>query len=535
MPTIPIRDIGMKGWVPDIVPQDLPLGALPRMLNCRFSNKALATLPNPAVDITPTENIQYAAPYYYEGANRMLLILDSEWRLYEDDDTFVDVTPLVWTASTYWYHVQQGETLILTNGVDVPFVLFSYTGSFETMPGWPAEYRCEVIESYKNFLVALRITKNAITQPSLIKWCQPVAPGDTVYDWDFTDPGNLAGENPYQQSGQGIRGGEVVGDSMYIYYDESSVRMNYVGGQFVMSFQGLFQDDGMVSPHASTHVEGSSYVFGFRDIYVHDGVRKNSLTDRRLSRWLIENVDYDFPIFTEFYPARNEVCFLFRVQSEGAADHMLVYNRLWDAFTLVETQDPGGAGLYKQIVMGPRLVTGTLRYVDVAADSPENYYSSYDSVSYSDVFATAVDSVFYAVRLVDGQAVVRSVSGVSELVNMDPRAFTEIFPRPFSVEQATLDFDEYIKSVGDTILYVNRLYPQVNSTGGKMTFRIGQRANPNAGIFWGDPVGFDPVEDYAVDLRETGRYLAVQIESLPGSAEFTLSGVDIELENVGGQ
>lgn len=524
MPTVPMRDLGLTGWVQDLEPQDVPFPkAFTTMRNCRISNKAIATLPGPRSVLNPGGTILYSAPYLAEGANTILVITETAWKIYSSLAVSADVTPAAaWTPSGDWYHVQQGTTLIVTNGVDAPFVITDSTAQAIPMPGWPATYTCGVMESYKNYLVAVRVSVAGIPQPDMIKWSHPVAPGDTTYDWDHTDPGNLAGETPYQLSGQGIRGARPARDSLFIYYDEAAVRMSLVGGQFVMNLQTLFTDDGMVSPRAVVVAKGVSYVFGFRDIYSHDGVTPQSLTDARISRWLISNVDYSYPIDSAYNPERNEVCFLFRTSSSQLSDHMLIINLLWRTITLAEMQDGGGSGIYRQIILMPRLETANLTYVDV----PDTDYSDVPDLSYRDVYATAVDMVFYGVR---------NEAGASELVNLDPRSSVNLFPRRMHVEHSLVDLDEVLNSVGDTMVYVSRLFPQVNASGGELEFTIGAVAHPSAGVSWGAPVLFDPANDYAVDLRECGRYLAFRLRSTANTLPCEFSGIDMEMVVIGAQ
>jgi hypothetical protein len=526
--SFPVREIGKRGLRYDVQPVDVPIGDLTDIRNARWSEGALSNMPAPATVHTDgsAEAVRFVAPWNIDAGDAIVVIAETTWTLKRSGFADVDVTPASYTDSEYWYSDVIGDACIITNGVDEPFwlqVADIGVSPFATLDGWPSAYRAEVIISFRGRLVALRVSVSGTFQPGLVKTSHPYSPGDTTTFWDFTNPQLRATENQRQFAGRTLVGGARVRDFLLLLYDRGVEVMQLAPSNDptkVYTFRSLFEDDGMVSPHAFAELPGFVVVAGNHDIYVTDGLQRTSLTDRKITQWYARNVDFTQPIFVAYWPRRNEFHVSLRTQEDTPADVNLIYSQEVQAWFRQDSTDGGGTGLWVQLVVGPTLGADNPVY----ADYPSTTYSELNDTSYADLFTNVESDTLYAVV-------------GSTVIDVDPLAPASSYARKFSIQNSVLDLDKLRDNVGASIAHLSRIFPQVRSaTAAQINFRVGARANPNAGAELEDPVSFDSVDDYAVDVRTAGRYLTIQISEDPSNtALFNMSGFDLELDQAGDQ
>ena len=533
--TIQVRGIGLAGEIKDILPENMPLGGVTSARNCRIESQSLRTFSNARIgtDFSPA-TVDFAQTFWrLDGDGEIAVENDAGTISIIFIDTTggqTDITPVAaLTDTNQWYAVQVGEWFILTNGVEVPQYTTSALPQMVDLPGWPSNYQTDVIEVYKNFIVAVGVTKDAVKSPLMIKWSHPVSPGDTTTFWDFTDPTLLAGENILQEPGREIIAAHPYRDTCMIYMDRKTWRMDQVGGEFVMNFQKVFDDDGILSAHGWTNAHGEAYVFGRRDIYKHDGHNKTSLTDLRLTKYIYDRIDFQFDTHVEWYPKRNEVFFLSRTQPSGDGDFLLLYNTSHDAWTesLVLFN---GDGVLSSLTVGPRLSTGNTTYDDWGVSG--EVYTDFDDTTYADLSDTDETITVYGTS--KSQAVIYDL----DYSGTDPEP-TALFRENLLIEHRGIDLDEDgTTTVGDKIIYLNRIYPQIHGSGSvRFTFGLARVANEDPTDQTSVTFNLDDPQDYAVDVRMAGRYLSYRIEGVVGQDVplFSFTGMDLEVAKVGEQ
>ena len=55
---------------------------------------------------------------------------------------------------------------------------------------------------------------------------------------------------------------------------------------------------------------------------------------------------------------------------------------------------------------------------------------------------------------------------------------------------------------------------------------------PQDGILWGSPNSYDIESDHKIDVRSSGRYFALKVESTSASDYWRLTGLDIDINEV---
>lgn len=552
-----ISGYGLKGIIKDVRPWDVPPDALTNAIDVRIEDFALTTLSDTEAVLGPflddatgliTIKPVYGDAFWIASGGAIVLVMDNgEVRSYYEIDgvsgmvgqtaggTYALQLPAAGVdVTSEFYSTQAGEFFILTSITNLPQLLLAddvtVAASMVPLPGWPVTYKCGIMESYKNMLVAAQIDISGVDQPNMVKWSHPIAQGDTQFFWDPLDPTLIAGESPIQSSGEGVAAIQPLRDSMMIYFDRSMWRMDFVGGQFVMNFRKVFSDDGALDKHSVENFEGRAIVVGLRDIYIHDGVQKESASDRINTRWFYRVLQKDYPVRIAYYPSRNEVWITYRQKLTGDAGSALIYNTIHNAFTFVDlagNKTPTGDGVTVGIFMGPMLRSGVATYEslsasDPAPDGPD--YNAYNSISYSDVFSSPSDTILYGVT-----------NGIGSLTMLDAIAGDPTLRENVLIEHSRLSLAQWLETTGDNVVYISRVYPHFTGKG-RVQMRIGTANSTHEGISWDPWVEFVFGTDHAIDLRSAGRFLAYQIKPYAGETpEFALSGMDLEWAVVGDQ
>ncbi len=533
----PIREYGLGGLIRDVRPWDVPVNSFTLLRNVRIEDAAIATFEDVATVLGPfvddatglvTIKPVYAAPFWIsQGASVIILVLDNgEVRSYADTSTYTLQLPAAGVdVAADFYHTQAGESFHLTSKSNIPQTLFAADvgtpASMTNMPGWPATYRCGILESYKNTLVAADIIVSGIDKPNLVKWSDVFVEGDTSWDWDETSTTNLAGENPVQSDGQGITALQPLRDSLMVYFDRSTWRMDFTGGQFVMNFKKVFTDDGALGKYAFANVSGRAMVVGLRDIYLHDGVQKQSISDGKLTRAFYSTLQLDYPVRLARYPLRNETWITYRDKTTGEANRALIHNSLHNAFTPADlVSETTSDGDFIGVFLGPRLSVGIVTW-----DGLGGTWDDLGTTTWADLYSTAEDTIMYGLS-----------NDTGALLDLDAKSTgSPRLRRNVLIEHERIDLEEWLQTSGDKVVYISRAYPQYSGNG-QLEIRFGVANTTNDSVQWEAWQTFDMATDYAVDFRAAGRYLAYQVRPVGQTTpNFACSGFDLEWAVVGEQ
>jgi len=532
--TIPLRQIGLAGQIKDILNSDIPAQGVRSARSCRIEDQSLRSYGNANEYLSDVagETFLFAHPFWRASGDGWVVVslvsgtpdtIKVEFVTLGGSKTVISPAASLDISATEWCAVQLGEWFILTNngGVDNPQWTDTALTAMVDMPGWPTAYKCNVITVYKNFLVAAGISKTAGSgdESRMVKWSHPYADGDTTTYWDHTDPTILAGETLLAEPGRAITALQSFRDSCMVYFDRRTWRADFVGGQYVFNFRQVFNDDGCVGPlsHVATH-EGA-IVFGHRDVYIHDGATKRSLTDGKMTRYIYETVDLSFSPVGAWYPKRNEIYFLCRSYTTGDGNLFFIANTIHDYAWTEVVAELNGDGLLTHMAVGPRPSDGAVVYTDWTTET----YDEFGDTTFADL--SGQDETVTLLGVSEGQGVVW---------NMDYSGSTgavDTFRRDAMIEHRAIDLDE-MGMGANKIIYLNRIIPQISGTG-VVKFIIGTHDTPEGSISWKTAVTYDldDADQYAVDIRAAGRYLAYRIEPNDENdpALFSLSGMDLEV------
>jgi hypothetical protein len=502
------------GMLTDRNSADLPMESWSSALNVSFrdgqSRKALGyskVFGTTPVDISfLIDNIENGQLYWYEG---------TPTKLYRTEGTsHVDLTKAsgnyLGTAESSWNGTVLNTVVVMNNGIDKPQSIRKTDPKFIDLPNWPTTATCKVMRSYKNYLVALNVTKGGTEYPTLVKWSSPADPGEVPSTWNEADPTNDAGENPLSSAGDAILEGRKLRDSFIIYKERSVHSMNYIGGTFVFGFRQLFDDIGIMSTHCVAEFDGKHFVLGKGDVYVHNGVEKKSVISGKAKDLLFSNIrndayqrcfvvpDYNSNEMWVCYPSNNKY-----VEDKGC-DRAFVWN--WSEDTWSQRELP------------------KIRYATFGIVDPK-VSDAWDSATGS----WNTDSVAWGEQNYNpSKTKILMTSQVNDKVYVvgDESSFDgEMYFSSLEKRDIHLGDDRGVKTI-------TSVTPHVKGKGSLQIY-VGYSNIQNTPVLWKGPFEYEIGAQYKIDCRVVGRYGAIMVEAV-NDTEWSLNGFTIEYAPSGG-
>jgi hypothetical protein len=541
MAIVPNNDLASIGIITDQLPMQLPAPAWSNGKNVRFlSNKVVKFTGHeeyfdPGDDWDGTgEQVYYAIPYN-TGTQAVWVYCGLAKVVATDGTDSEDISNGTYTASAdkNWTGGILSTFLIINNGIDYPQ---SWTGVFNPPSGsdnladlanFAAEAdKCGAMRVYKNYLVALDVTKASGTRyKSLVKWSDSAALGALPSSWDATDATVDAGETDLSEKTKDVNVGALIDclplrDTNIVYSDSQTWAMDFIGGTFVFNFRQIFKNNGILSRRCAAEFEGKHFVVGSGDVYVHDGATLKSVIDHRNKKFLFSNMDgpnYEKTyVFANYEETEMWVCYVSTTNAQDDAqpntevlpNKALVWN--WRSDTW------GQRDLIDSALFGtPHISSGI---VDTAS-TDDNWQTGTRSGVEWDDSTTIWDELGFSPQeqspLLCGDKLYKGDSTNT----FDGSTFES------SIERTDIPLGEQ-----DQIMRIKSFYPKMSGSAA-VSIHVGSQLAPGGTVNWGTPMNFTPGTDTKIDVRKTGTHAAVKVESV-GDQDWSLVGYEIEVEPV---
>lgn len=567
MPMLPIRNLGQIGVITDVNAYDLPPNGVSMANNVRFEDGKIKRAPvfRSVLDTassTPVFTFTFEVPNGYDKIG----IADRDGRVwFVQQGVETEVTQTNWfpqtnvsSIATDWtalgidfttdeYAIRIGDESeavsdepytytylqgigYLNRGDRVPWYITPTASLFANLPNWTSTWRCRSLRAYKDYLVALNVTKGTNAYPTMIKWSDVVQYNAVPASWDETLTTNSAGENIIAEMKTPILDGVPLRDVFVVYSSDQVWLMEETGDALVFRFRKLFDNAGIINTNCAVEVDGRHYVFGHDDIYVHDGNSLESILDGRNWHYIYDNMNKSETdkFWVQHNPYTSEIMFAY-VSGDPQAN-----------FKSTSYCNRAALFSYKN---------QTWSFVDLPNSGRATHANFSTSVTWSTASGTwdATGGTWYDQD--EGGDDLMFMPGVSseangltysrlygyELANGGVLPFninTEA-TKPAFAERVAIDLDDTGEELR-AYKVIKSIYPQVETrvAAQSVDFKFDGVEFPGSTVSWSTQVGFTPPTSYKVDTRESGRYLAWRIDTNDLN-DFEFSGFDIDVVSTG--
>lgn len=516
MPLVKVKNVGQIGLNQDLSQAELPINAWSDCQNVRFlDGYAYQFLGHGEVYNSPAYIPQHVIPcnvagnrfWVYATAGKQFAVT-----IVAGVATHYDITHL--TARTGVVN-QWTSTLLsgvpIFNAGDTATVPMAWSlntaNKFVDLTNWPAATYCKSIKAFKNYLIALNITKGSTNYPFMVKWSHPADPGGLPSSWNEADATKQAGEADLAEGYDPIIDGMQLRDSFMIYKENSCWRMDFIGGNYIFKFSKVLGKSGAMNRNCITDIDGYHVVLTQNDIIIHDGNTATSILDKATRRSLFQSIDVDNyqKAFVFANPFFNEVYICYPQIGSSSCDKAIIYN-----------------------------------YVDKtvsARDMPNVNHATYGPVDNGLIGNWAQDSAPWDSDLtkwngpdfVPTAARVIMGSNNTKLYMLDASAsFDGVIPSAY-LERRGLSFD-----ASETLKLIRGIRPRiVGNTGQTVLIQIGSQTDPFLEPVWGPVMTHTIGSTIANDCLISGRYIAIRFST--GTAyQWRLDSYDIDVNPMGG-
>lgn len=530
MTTIPFYSAGDLGVIKDIAPNELPPLAWSDARNVHFRNgKAIRRRASKQVFGIPSI-VPYWTMFAFTPTNGYWLYGDLNGKVYvTDGNAHTDITRVsggdyTINKNRLWNGGLFSQLPVITNGTDNPQVWSSISESthLTDLSNWPANTLCKVIRPFLNFLVAMNITKSGTDYASLVKWSDAAVPGSLPGSWDETDATKLAGELELVDSVPGaIVNALSLRDSLYIYKNNTTWRMQYIGGNDVFSFNQVLVSSGAVGYRSVCEVqEGMAHVVmnGF-DLLLFDGNSISSVLDKRMRKWLVNNLNSAYSSRCVCISDKNnyQAWLLFPGINEEWPNMALVWNWKDNTVSIMELE-----AHFATMAIGSALeLSGGDTWDDATSGSWDTDTDAWNKLTFSatefSLIAGDIDNTQLLVIEPEEDYV-----GTSNTVYLERTDLTIIGFDKFNYK--------YKADISQRKL-VTRIWPKVDS---KIIVKVGSQEYAGGPVTWATAQNFDPTIQRYLDFSVNGQLIAVRFENpSSGTAIWELTGFDLEMQILG--
>lgn len=435
------------------------------------------------------------------------------------------------TPNVRWNGGVIGGIPVLNNGEDEPQVWNPIGLStrlieldYDTSAGtkWSdASLKARVIRPYRNYLIALDVTKSGTRYPHMVKWSHPADPGAVPESWDETDTTKDTGEHDLADTKGYVIDCLPLHDTNIVYKEDAIHGMQYIGGSFIFRFYQITKAVGILSRDCVTKLHNQHIVLCASDVVALDGRNVKSIMDHRWRKWLDNNIDttyYEnsFIVRNHLY---NEIWFCIPTTGVSPAyfpNTALIWNYKENTFTV------------RELPSTPFIGTGIVDF-----SSAVRTWSGIGGTWGSQTTGWGIRSYGASKEsLVAAKSDSGTAASTPKLYLMDNTDQFDGVDMPSYIERKGLPI---AGAGGNTqnLKYIKSVWPKIEAVAGtQLTITVGTQAHIGDTIAWGTSQTFTVGEAIKVDLRQTGRFISIRFETNTDNA-WKLTGYDIDAELVG--
>lgn len=411
---------------------------------------------------------------------------------------------------------------VMTNGIEVPqaWTNINLSNDLVDLPNWTVGEICNVIKPFKDFLIALVITRGGMTLPQMVKWSHPADPGSLPISWDVADPTKLAGEREIgDEFAGGIRDGLSLRDAFIIYKDNSVWGMQFIGGNDVFRTYQILSGLGILGTHCVCAInKGTQHFFASADdLIVFDGQNTQSVLDKRLKTWLTDNIDpgvseRSFVFAQERY---NEAWFCFPTHGNEFCNMAIIWNWVENTLTLRPVQWASASA------MGAGETTGDPWDLDPAVWDGDS--TPWDLLQFR---VNQLDTLIASPATSFETSSIHQVDESDQVLGVNYSAYLERVDIPFASIADGLPKADFANRKICTRLWVR-------ASGDPIECQVGSHEDMGTPVVWEPMQLFTPGVDRYLDWTANGLLLAVRFVLPSGAVTSKINGFDMTVELLG--
>ena len=515
MPMVRVPQAGAIGVNKDFSQHELPNNAWTDAKNIRFLDGLahqsygygeVYNSPGYAPQHVAQCNVSGARYWIYATATKTFCVTISAGVAVHTDITHA--TPRAGVVNQWTSTLLSGIPIFNSGGVaHLPMSWdLNVANKFIDLPNWPASTYCKSLRSFKNYLVALNVTKTATNYPFMVKWSHPADPGSVPSSWDISDASKDAGEADLAEGYDPIVDGLQLRNSFVIYKENSCWVMNYTGGAYVFQFSKVLGTSGALNQNCIVEVDGYHVVLTGSDVIYHDGQQAISVLDKQTRRYLFQNIDVDGVglCFVFKNPFFNEIFICYPSISSTSCNMAMVWNFKDKTTSFRELPNINHAS------SGPldNGLTGNW------SQDPAPWLADLTMWNGPDFVPSTARAIL--------------ASAGTKLYMLDASAsFDGVIPSAY-LERRGLSF-----GAPEKIKLVRGIRPRiVGNTGETVNIKIGSSDDPYLDPAWGPTMTHTIGSTVADDCFVSGRYIAVRLDT--GTAyQWRLDSYDLDVEIAG--
>lgn len=505
-----VPDAGKFGFVPDAAAQELPPNAWTAVSNVRF-REGYAERHKGSTQVFSTPSVTpYWLTSYRKGSTKFWVHAGIQRAYCDDGSTRTDLTPaggatlFTGAVDDRWTGGTASGILVMNNGVDRPVYWDGNTANdFANISAWDTNWRCASMRPFKQYIVALDVTKSGTRYPHMVKWSCAAVPGALPTTWDAADATKDAGEQDLAETTDLLVDQLPMGDINVIYKERSMYGMQYIGAPFVWRFYRLPGEVGLMARGCVADTPKGHVLLTGGDIVLHSGNGPQSIATGRVRRWLFNSID------TTYY-ARSFVCSNYET------------NEVWVCFP-----ESGSTSCTKAAVWNWNDDTWSVRTLQNAT-----YGASGQVVNNGTALSWSADSASWSSDSTSWSSEgLGAVQASLLMTQTDPMIVQMEYGNTFggtspncSIERTGLAFGQ-----PDLVKTVKSITPRIEASPGTV-FSISVGASMDAEVqpTWQSAVSYTAGTTRKANAFATGRFLALKIEST-ATTSWRLKSVDFEL------
>jgi len=494
----------------DLSAEELGDGVWSASENIRFSSGYARLFGGFKQTLTAPAVTPYFITHYATTTTRFIVHAGISAIYVDDGNTRTDITGTAPTGAinNRWTGGSLNGVLVLNNGVDIPMFWGGNTAvNLASLTGWNAAWKAKSIRPFKNFLIALNITKSTTVYPHMVKWSDIAVPGSIPASWDEANAALDAGEVDLAETPDLLVDCLPMGDVNIIYKERSMYAMSYIGAPYIFRFQRLPGNYGLLAPGCVVDTPVGHVVLTAGDVVLHSGSQPISIANSIVRDYIFDNIDSNHyqRSFVTLNPKENEVWICFPHGSSATCNRACVWNWI-DKTWSIRTLDNATYGSYGQI----------------------------DEVDATDTWAAVTGSWDDSVITWNGNR----YSAVESRLFM-----CHSTPKLSVVDGTTSDFGSaipaYMARTGitmgspETVKTVRSVYPRFDGVDGTtISIQVGSSMAANAATTWQPAQTFTIGTDLKIDSFATGRYIAVKFTNV-AYANWRMRSFDIDFVTQG--